>query len=73
MLRRHLERGDDAHRPVVLPAVPVRVAVRPDPMAARRAQLRATSVPRVLRDGEAELLQRRREVVERRRYSVVYA
>src|SRR5262249_30282879 len=55
----HLERGDDAHRPVVLAAVPVRVAVRADAedLLARRSVARDERPDRILRDLEAERLE----------------
>ena len=63
----HLERGDDPHRPVVAAAVAVRVAVGADAedVLARGTVTRDERPERVLGDGEAELLERRREVVER--------
>ena len=52
----HLERGDDAHRPVVAAAVAVRVAVRADPedRLAEGPVARDERADRVLGDGEAE-------------------
>ena len=63
-----LERGDHAHRPVVLAAVPVRVAVRADAedLLAGRAVSRHERADRILGDVKAELAKRGREVVERR-------
>ena len=63
-----LERGDDAHRAVVLAAVPVRVAVRADAedLLAGRAVARDERADRILGDVEAELAKRGGEVVERR-------
>ena len=54
-----LERRDDAHRPVVFPAVPVGVAVRADPedRLALRAVARGERADRVLLDLEPERLQ----------------
>ena len=62
-----LERGDDAHRPVVLAPVPVRVAVRADAEhgLARRAVAREQRANGVLRDREAERFELADEVVQR--------
>ena len=63
-----LERGDDAHRPVVLPAVAVGVAVRPDaedPLPGRPVP-RHERADRVVGDLEADRLEIPHEVVERR-------
>src|SRR5918995_546589 len=62
------ERGDDAHRAVVLAAVPIRVAVRPDPedLLARGTVARDQRSDRVVEDLEADRLQFADEVVERR-------
>ena len=68
----HLERRDHAHRPVVLAAVSVRVAVRADPedLLTGRTVACDERADRVLGDVEAELAQRRGEVVERRAVDV---
>jgi hypothetical protein len=62
-----LERRDDAHRPVVLAAVSVRVAVRTDAehLLASRPVARHERADGILLDVEAEVLQRLGEVVER--------
>jgi hypothetical protein len=62
-----LERRDDAHCPVVLTAVPVRIAVRANAEGrlASRPVARHERSDRVLVDLEAERLERAGEVVER--------